>query len=211
MKFPKIPARAEHLIEFFEDGLHTLGAICERSWHDRMEVLAEGDAARLWRSDDDLFSGELYFRDAGSQGLDNAENEIFPGCPLTFRLAETLWRRHLAYSRVCLCMDIGVKAPSNDVADKLWQAQFGLHADWRAAPFANVHGTIGWKCWRKVMPRVSGAATMICSPANYISAMLVHKVWITPSLIGSLALSAANWPRNSPKSRSDNSSFSAGN
>jgi hypothetical protein len=135
MKFPKIQTRAEHLIEFFEEGLHTLGAICERPWHDRLEVLAEGDAARLWRSDDDLFSGELYFRDAGSQGLDNAENEIFPGCPLTFRLAETIWRRHLAYSRVCLCMDIGVKAPSNGVVDKLWRAQFGFHADWRAAPF----------------------------------------------------------------------------
>ena len=47
MKFPKIPPRAEHLIDFFEEGLHSLGAVCERSWHDRLEVLAEGDAALL--------------------------------------------------------------------------------------------------------------------------------------------------------------------
>jgi hypothetical protein len=135
MKFPKIPARAEHLMEFFEEGLHSLGAICERSWHDRLEVLAEGDAAHLWRNDDDLFSGELYFRDAGSQDPDNVENEIFPGCPLMFRLVEALWRRDLAYSRVCLSTEIGAKAPSNDVAGKLWQAQFGFYAGWQAAPF----------------------------------------------------------------------------
>ena len=135
MKFPKIPAGADHLLEFFEEGLHSLGAICERSWHDRLEVLAEGDAARLWRSDDDLFSGELLFRDAGSQDPANAETEVFPGCPLTFRLVEALWRRHLAHSRVCLSQEVAAKAPSSDVADKLWQAQFGFHAGWQAAPF----------------------------------------------------------------------------
>jgi len=61
MKFPKIPAQAEYLMEFFEESLHSLGAICERSWHDRLEVLAEGDAAHLWQKDDDLFSGSLSF------------------------------------------------------------------------------------------------------------------------------------------------------
>lgn len=135
MKFPKIPARTDHLMEFYEEGLPSLGAICERPWHDRLEVLAEGDAARLWRNDDDLFSGELYFRDAGLPDLANSETEVFPGCPLTFRLVEALWRRHLAYSRVCLSMDVGAKAPSNGVAEKLWQAQFGSHAGWRVAPF----------------------------------------------------------------------------
>src|SRR6266404_1940929 len=135
MKFPKIPSGADHLMEFFEEGLHSLGAICERSWHDRLEVLAEGDAARLWRNDDDLFSGELYFRNAGLPDPANAESEVFPGCPLTFRLVEALWRRHLSYSRVCLSTELGVKAPSSDVAGKLWQTQFGFHAGWQAAPF----------------------------------------------------------------------------
>jgi hypothetical protein len=135
MKFSKIPARAEHLMEFFEEGLHSLGAICERSWHDRLEVLAERDAARLWREDGELYSGEIYFRDTGSPDAASAQSEVFPGCPLTFRLVEALWRRHLAHSRVCLSPEISVKAPSNDVAGKLWQAQFGSQAGWRTSPF----------------------------------------------------------------------------
>src|SRR5260370_40764168 len=123
MKFPKIPTRAEHLMEFFEQGLHSLGAICERSWHDRLEVLAEGDAARLWREDEELFSGEVYFRDTGSHDPANAQSEGFPGFPRTCRLAESLWRRHLAQSRGCVSPEISVNAPANDVADKLSQAQ----------------------------------------------------------------------------------------
>lgn len=136
MKFPKIPARAEHLIEFYEEGLFSLGAICERPWHNKLEVLAEGDAARLWHSDEDLFSDELCFHDAGSPDLASSDTDVFPGSPLTFRLVETLWRRFLAHSRVCLCMDIGAKAPSTDVAEKLWQAKFGLNAGWHVTSFA---------------------------------------------------------------------------
>jgi hypothetical protein len=135
MKFPKIPPRAEHLLEFFEEGLQSVGAVCERSWHDRLEVLAEGDAAILLGNEGDLFSGELYFRDAGSPDSGNPEAEIFPGCPLAFRLVEALWRRHLAHSRVCLSTGISVKAPPNGVAEKLWQAQFGSSVGWRATPF----------------------------------------------------------------------------
>jgi hypothetical protein len=135
MKFSKIPVQTEHLIEFFEEGLHSLGAICERPWHDRLEVLAEGDAARLWRSDDDLFSGELLFSNAGSTDPANTETGVFPGCPLTFRLVEALWRRHLAHSRASLSQESVAKSPPRDVANKLWQAQFGLHAGWNATPF----------------------------------------------------------------------------
>ena len=86
MKFPKIPPRAEHLMDFFEQGLLSLGAVCERSWHDRLEVLAEGDGARLWRKEGELFSGELNFRDSGAAETENPEVEVFPGCPLTFQL-----------------------------------------------------------------------------------------------------------------------------
>jgi hypothetical protein len=135
MKFSKIPPRVEHLIDFFEEGLSSLGAVCERTWHDRLEVLAEGDAARLWRKEGELFSGELYFRDGSLADPGDPEAEIFPGCPLTFQLVEALWRHHLAHCRVCLSTGSGVKAPANDVAQKLWQAQFGSCMDWRATPF----------------------------------------------------------------------------
>jgi hypothetical protein len=135
MKFSKIPPRAEHLMDFFEEGLLSLGAVCERSWHDRLEILAEGEAARLWRKDGDLFSGELYFRDADSADTGNPEVEVFPGCPLTFQLVEVLWHRVLAHSRVCLSTGISVKTPAAGVAEKLWQAQFGTRAGWQATPF----------------------------------------------------------------------------
>src|SRR6202011_58450 len=100
MKFPQLPARAEHLMEFFEEGLHSLGAICERSWHDRLEVLAEGDAARLWREDGELFSGEVYFRGTSSPDAANALTEVFPGCALTFRLWGAAIRRILGATQV---------------------------------------------------------------------------------------------------------------
>jgi len=135
MKFPKIPPRAEHLMDFFEEGLLSLGAVCERSWHDRLEILAEGEAARLWRKDGDLFSGELNFRNAGSADTGNPEVEVFPGCPLTFQLVESLWHRLLAHSRVYLSAGIGGKAPTTEVAAKLWQAQFGTRTGWQASPF----------------------------------------------------------------------------
>jgi hypothetical protein len=138
MKFPKIPPRAEHLMDFFEQGLLSLGAVCERSWHDRLEVLAEGDGARLWRKEGELFSGELNFRDSGAAETQDPQVEVFPGCPLTFQLVEALWHRLLAHSRVCLSTGIGVKAPSPEVADKLWQAQFGTRAGWQTTPFVPV-------------------------------------------------------------------------
>ena len=135
MKFPKTPPRAQNLMEFFEEGLLALGAVCERSWHDRLGVLAEGDAARLWRNDGELFTSELYFRDASSTDPGNPETEVFPGCPLMFRLVEALWRRHIAHSRVCLSPGHAVKAPPSDVAEKLWQSQRGSCAGWQATPF----------------------------------------------------------------------------
>src|SRR5689334_20747549 len=109
MKFSKIPPRAEHLIEFFEAGLSSLGAICERTWHDRLEILAEGEAARLWHQA--YFSGELVFRDGSLPDPGKPDAEVFPGCPLTFQLAEALWRHHPACSRACLSTGIKVNAP----------------------------------------------------------------------------------------------------
>lgn len=135
MKFQKIPPRPEYLIDFFEEGLASLGAVCERSWHDRLEVLAEGEAARLWRHEGGWFSGELRFRDGSSPEAGDPDTEIFPGCPLTFKLVDALWAHHMPHSRACLSTGSILKPPALDVAQKLWQAQFGPCADWSATPF----------------------------------------------------------------------------
>jgi hypothetical protein len=135
MKFSRIQPRGEQLMQFCEETLQGLGAICERPWHDRLEVLAEGDTAQLLQNDTGLFSGELYFREAGLQVPASSGIEVFPGCPLTFRLVEALWRCQIPYSKVCLSAGSDVKAPSNEVAAKLWQAQFGSNAGWRASLF----------------------------------------------------------------------------
>jgi len=135
MKFSRVPPRAEQLIQFFEEALPTLGAVCERPWHDRLEVLADGETALLLGNDTELFSGELYFKETKLTNPTNTGIDVFPGCPLTFRLVEALWRRQIPYSKVCLSTGSEVKAPPNDVAEKLWQAQFGTSIGWRANPF----------------------------------------------------------------------------
>jgi hypothetical protein len=136
MKFSKVPPRAEYLINFFEEGLSSLGAVCERSWHDRLEVLAEGDAARLWRNEGDFFSGELHFSNGGLPETGDPETEVFPGCPLTFQLVEAIWAHNVIRSLACLSTGSILKPPAQDVAQKLWTAQFGPCADWRlTTPF----------------------------------------------------------------------------
>ena len=50
MKFPRLSHDPGMLIEFFEEGLTVLGAVCERSWHDRLDLVAEGRAASLWNT-----------------------------------------------------------------------------------------------------------------------------------------------------------------
>ena len=135
MKFSRIQPRGEQLMRFCEETLQTLGAICERPWHDRLEVLAEGETARLLQNDTDFYSGELYFREAGLPVPANSGIEVFPGCPLTFKLVEALWRYQVPYSKVSLSMGSDLKAPANEVAAKLWQAQFGSSAGWRVSPF----------------------------------------------------------------------------
>ena len=57
--------RAKHepgeLLEFYEQGLRALGALCERTWHDRLEIIAEGRAAALWNPQGTLLEVELHF------------------------------------------------------------------------------------------------------------------------------------------------------
>ena len=135
MKFSRIETRSEQLVEFCEETLHSFGAVCERSWYDRLEVLAEGETADLLQTDADFFSGELRFHDTGLSPASSTGIEVFPGCPLIFRLVETLWRRQIPYSRVCLSTGDTAKTPPNDVAERLWYAQFRSRAGWHATPF----------------------------------------------------------------------------
>ena len=48
MKLNRTPHDPGELLGFYEAGLTALGALCERTWHDGLEVVAEGPAARLW-------------------------------------------------------------------------------------------------------------------------------------------------------------------
>src|SRR5208337_3888442 len=107
--------RATHgpgqLLEFYEAGLSALGALCERTWHDRLEVVAEGEAARLWNPDGQLHEVELVFAVADATSARDAAREVFPGSPLTFGLAEALRPRPLALDRVLLAGDAQAKPP----------------------------------------------------------------------------------------------------
>ena len=64
MTLERAPHNLGELLEFYEDGLSALGGLCERTWHDRLEVVAAGRAARLWNSDGALHEIELQFASA---------------------------------------------------------------------------------------------------------------------------------------------------
>ena len=48
MTLPKLTHEPGTVVNFFEDALNHLGALCERTWYDRLEIVAEGRSARLW-------------------------------------------------------------------------------------------------------------------------------------------------------------------
>jgi hypothetical protein len=130
------------LLDFYEAGLAALGAVCARPWHDRLELLAEGRAARLWNPTGELHEGDLRFVAPDAGGPRDAAREVFPGCPLTFKLAEALKASPLPLERVVLAAgDRGAgSAPAHDVAERLWRAQFPDTARWcLATPFARDH------------------------------------------------------------------------
>src|SRR2546425_2294660 len=124
MKLPRLNHDPGMLIEFFEDGLTTLGAVCERSWHDRLELVAEGRAASLWNAAGDFVEQQLRFVPLDATGARDADTEVFPGCPLTFRLAETLRSGTLLVERVALQPFDHARPPSCDAVERLWHAQF---------------------------------------------------------------------------------------
>jgi hypothetical protein len=90
MKLERIPHNPGQLLEFYEEGLTQLGALCERTWHDRLEVIAEGRAAQLWQAGGAMHEIELQFAPAETACARDAARQVFPGCPLTFHLADAL-------------------------------------------------------------------------------------------------------------------------
>lgn len=131
MKLPRINYDPGSALDFYEEGLSALGALCERTWHDRLEIIAEGRAAALWNADGSLHSGELYFAPADTSAARDASKETFPGCPLTFRLAETLRPTPLPLERLVLADEGQGQLPSPSVAEKLWRAQFADTTRWK--------------------------------------------------------------------------------
>jgi len=131
MKLHRLAHDPGMLIEFFEEGLTTLGAVCERSWHDRLELVAEGRAASLWNASDDVIEKALRFVPVDAPGGRDADTEVFPGCPLTFRLAETLRSGTLQVERVALERFEQARPPSCDAVERIWHAQIPACPRWR--------------------------------------------------------------------------------
>jgi hypothetical protein len=136
MKLDRLAYEPGAVLDFYEEGLTVLGSLCERTWHDRLELVAEGRASRLWNDNGALHSGELHFAPADATTARDAAREVFPGCPLTFRLAEVLRPSPLALDRVVLAGPAQAHPPDPGVAEKLWRGQFPDTTRWRlAGPF----------------------------------------------------------------------------
>jgi hypothetical protein len=141
MKLARVSNTPAALADFFQEGLEALGAVCERTWHDRLQLVAEGPAARLWNAEGALLEREIHFIAPEETGARKADEEVFPGCPLTFRLAEELRPRPLPLERAVLQTSDPNKPPAPDVAEKLWHAQMPGTSRWRieGAPAADWH------------------------------------------------------------------------
>ena len=118
------------LADFYHEALEHTGAVCERTWFDRLQLVAEGRAAKLWNDDGALHETELHFPAPEDTAPREATREVFPGCPLTFRLAELLLPSPLTLERALLAGD-RTQPPSADVAAKLWRAQWPDAGRWR--------------------------------------------------------------------------------
>ena len=140
MRLDRLSYEPAALVDFYEAGLGALGALCERTWHDRLEVVGEGQSAKLWNPDGALHEIELAFAPADAASARDAAREVFPGCPLTFRLAEALRPVPLALENIILAAEGRVGPPDPAVAEKLWRAQFPDTNRWRLTdPFKPDH------------------------------------------------------------------------
>ncbi|MEO6183942.1 MAG: hypothetical protein ABIP71_12730 [Verrucomicrobiota bacterium] len=131
MKLARLPHNPTDLLDFFSEGLEAMGAVCERTWYDRLQIVAESDAAKLWNENGALFETEIHFPPADDVAPRQAATEVFPGCPLTFRLAEKLRPTPLPLQRACLNFPESSKPPSPEVAEKLWHAQMPQAGRWK--------------------------------------------------------------------------------
>jgi hypothetical protein len=136
MKLDRLPYDPGTVLDFFQQSLEHLGAVCERTWYDRLQLVAEGTAAKLWNEDGALHETELHFVPGDDTAPRDAAKAVFPGCPLTFRLAETLRPQPLLLERAVLDSAANSVPPAADVAEKLWHAQHPGATRWNlAAPF----------------------------------------------------------------------------
>jgi hypothetical protein len=140
MNLDRLPCDPAALVDFYQEALEHLGAVCERSWFDRLQLVAEGPAARLWNNDGALHEIELHFPAPDTAAPRDAAREVFPGCPLTFRIAEMLLPENLSLERAALAAEERNQPPAADVAEKLWRAQWPGDGRWRLeAAFSPAH------------------------------------------------------------------------
>ena len=131
MRIPRLDYDPTSALVFYEESLSSLGALTERSWHDRLEVIAEGRAAKLWNEDGALHQQELLFASADATGARDAHQEVFPGCPMTFRLLEALRPTPIEVEKVSLALTAQERAPDKAVLEKLWRSQYPATRRWR--------------------------------------------------------------------------------
>jgi len=133
MRLDRLSYEPGALVDFYEASFSAMGALCERTWHDRLQIVAEGVAAKLWNSDGQLHEIELTFAPADATAARDAAREVFPGCPLTFRVSEGNLPRPIPLERIALAGESGAHPPEIAVAEKLWRAQFPDTTRWRLA------------------------------------------------------------------------------
>src|SRR6266481_2391453 len=131
MKIPRLDYDPTSALVFYEESLSVLGALTERTWHDRLEVVAEGRAARLWNENGALHQQELLFASADAVGGRDAQGEVFPGAPLTFRLFEALRPAPLALEKIVVSMGAPDRTPERAILEKLWRSQYPATRRWR--------------------------------------------------------------------------------
>jgi hypothetical protein len=137
MKIERLAHDPGTVADFYEESLAALGALCERTWHDRLEVVAEARSAKLWNDSGQLHEVELWFPPPDDTAPRDSAKEVFPGCPLTFRLAEAFRSMPINLERIVLQDALAVDPPAADVAEKLWRVQFPETRRWRLTkPFA---------------------------------------------------------------------------
>jgi len=137
VKLDRLPPDPGALATFYTDALTSLGAVVERSWYDQIDVLAEGEAARVWNDSGNLHQAELRFPAPDETRLRDASREVFPGCPTTFRLTELLNPQPPILRRAVLEPDRTARQPpSDEVAARTWAQSFpGEPAFTRQSPF----------------------------------------------------------------------------